>query len=384
MAIGSVIPAVSSRVLHEGGQGKVRQTGNLQDPEPDGSTSSPEPRLDHASVFPSGPAAGSSATALSYRNMQSESRDMQSESLRVIVNPAASDGRGYKAAMELVRLLEGRGMRCDVRRTGAPGHAAELAAEAVREGARRVVVAGGDGTMHEAVQGLLGSEDEPPPVALFPLGTGNDFHRMVGGGTTPADVAGLLEDGVVERFDVGRVQWENGERFFVNLLGVGIDVDILRCRARFKRLRGLPQYLAALLNAMVTFRAPAVDIKVEGDEEHRILARTTLSVITVGPSIGGGFKVNPSAAASDGKLDLCHFAALNALQILALVSRVIRGTHGASSFVTMCTLGSAVMRGQGGDPIWFEVDGELIHAPARELKVEVVPAALPMMVPAHA
>ena len=310
---------------------------------------------------------------------------MQGEPLRVIVNPAASGGRGHRAAADLLRVLEDHGVRCDARYTDAPGHAVELAAEAGREGVARVAVVGGDGTMHEVAQGLLGSGGDPlPPVALFPVGTGNDFHRMVGAERTAPAVAELLKSGMVKRFDVGRVRWDNGERFFVNLLGVGIDVDILRCRARFKRLRGLVQYLAALLNAMVTFRAPAIEIEVDNDEERRIRAGTTLSVITVGPSIGGGFMINPSAKASDGKLDLCHFAALNALQLLALVPRVIRGAHADSPFVTMCTLECAVIRRQGGDPLWFEVDGELAPEPARELRVDVVPGALPVMVPARA
>ena len=311
----------------------------------------------------------------------SASHGAHAEPLRVIVNPAAAGGRGREAAAELVHVLEDHGMRCDARHTDAPGHAARLAAEAGRQGVGRVVVVGGDGTMHEVAQGLLKSGDDPPPVALFPVGTGNDFHRMVGAGRSAAAVAAILEDGVVERFDVGRVQWETGERFFVNLLGVGIDVDILRCRTRFTWLPGLLQYLAALLNAMATFRAPAVEIEVEDDEERRIRAGTTLSVITVGPSIGGGFMINPSAAAADGKLDLCHVAALNALQLLALVPRVIRGAHADSPFVTMCTLCSAVIRAQSGEALWFEVDGELAPGPARELRVEVVPAALPVMVP---
>ena len=304
--------------------------------------------------------------------------------LRVIVNPAASGGRGRKAAETLVQVLERRAIRCDVRHTEAPGHAEDLAAEAVRDGVSGVVVVGGDGTMHEVAQGLVGSGADPlPAVALFPVGTGNDFHRMIGAERSAEAVAELLEGGAVERFDVGRVRWENGKRIFVNLFGVGIDVDILRCRTRFHWLRGLLQYLAALLNAMVTFRAPEIDIETGVAGTRRIQAGTILSVITVGPSIGGGFMINPAAEASDGRLDLCHVAALNWLQLLVLVPRVIRGTHGESPFVTMCRLDEAVVRRQDGEPLWFEVDGELAPEPARELRVEVVPRALPVMVPAR-
>ncbi len=322
----------------------------------------------------------------------------QTRPLRLIVNPAASGGRGRKAAAELIGVLVARGIPCDARYTAAPGHAEELAGEAVRDGVDRIVVVGGDGTMHEVAQGLLGraealrsdapAKDRLPALALFPVGTGNDFHRMVGGDRSAAAVARLLGEGVVERFDVGRARWEGGEKVFVNLLGVGIDVDILRCRARFQRLRGLLQYLAALLNAMVTFRAPEVEIDVgseaEGDEGRRIRSGTTLSVITVGPSIGGGFMINPAAKASDGKLDLCHCAAMSWLRLLSLVPRVIRGTHGDSPLVTMCRLERAAIRRPQGDPLWFELDGELAPGPARELRVEVVPRALPVLVPAHA
>ncbi len=311
---------------------------------------------------------------------------MQNPPLRIIVNPAARGGRGRKAATELLQVLADRAIPCDPRYTTGPGHAVELAAEAARDGLEKVAVVGGDGTMHEVAEGLLNSgRNRLPAIALFPVGTGNDFHRMVGAAGTAAGVAELLTTGTVERFDVGRVWWRNGETFFVNLFGVGIDVDILECRSRFTWLPGLLQYLAALLNALLTFRAPEVEIEMDDVEtERRIRARTTLSVITVGPSIGGGFMINPSAAASDGKLDLCHLPALNVPQVLALVPKVIRGVHGSSPLVTMRQLRRASLRRPDGGALRFEVDGEIGPAPARELHVEVVPGALSVLAPARA
>ena len=310
---------------------------------------------------------------------------MDTGSLRAIVNPAASGGRGRDAALELFTVLDGRGVAYETRYTEAPGHAVRLAAEAATEGAGRIVVVGGDGTIHEVAGGLLTSGVDPlPPVVVFPVGTGNDFYRMVGADRSVEDVADVLEGGKVEHFDVGRVRWENGERIFVNLLGVGVDVEVLHCRAKFSRLPGLLQYLAALLNALATFRPPDVHIEVieaGGSGGQHLAGATTLSVITVGPSIGGGFMINPDARASDGKLDLCHIPALGLLPILRLVPRVIRGTHGSSSEVTMRQLEEAVIRQPEGEPLWFELDGELAPEPARELRVRVVPGALPVMVP---
>ena len=309
---------------------------------------------------------------------------MNSEPVRAIINPAASGGRGRRAALELLAELDARSLPCEARYTEGPGHAAALAAEAREAGSRAVVVVGGDGTVHEVAGGLLaGGPGRLPPVSVFPAGTGNDFFRMVGAERSAAGVARVLEGGAVRHFDVGRVRWDDGERVFVNVVGVGVDVDVLRCRARFARLRGMAQYLAALIYALVTFRAPEVRIDV-GRAGPALVGRTTLSVVTVGPSIGGGFMVSPGARASDGRLDLFHVPALGLLRVLALVPRVIRGTHAGMKQLTMCRLEEARLGRTDGEPVWFEIDGELSPEPARELRIRVLPRALPVMVPAHA
>ncbi|MCY3612746.1 MAG: diacylglycerol kinase family lipid kinase [Gemmatimonadetes bacterium] len=312
---------------------------------------------------------------------------MSTAPLRVIVNPAASSGRGMKAAEALLGELDGQGWPCDARYTEAPGHASRLAAQAALEGIDRMVVVGGDGTVHEVAGGLLGSgADRMPAVAISPVGTGNDFYRMVSPRREVKELPRLLQEGAVKRFDVGRVRWEGGERVFVNLLGVGVDVEVLRCRTLYSRLPGLPQYLASFLHALARFRPQAVHIEVRagepaaGPREQHIRGRTTLSVITVGPSIGGGFMINPDAHALDGQLDLCHVAAGGLVPILRLVPKVMRGTHAGSPLVTMRRLERAVIRDPGGEPMWFELDGELAPEPAPELRVEVIPGAFPVLV----
>lgn len=278
-------------------------------------------------------------------------------------------------------------MRRQVRYTDAPGHAARLAAEAAAEGAAQIMVVGGDGTVHEVAGGLLADPSvRVPPLAVFPVGTGNDFFRMVrpnGKGTGPDDAVALLKDGTVERFDVGRVRWENGEQVFVNLLGVGVDVEVLRRRAKYSRLRGLAQYLAAFLDAVVSFKPPGLRIETgdppEGPEP--LSGRTTLLAVTVGPSIGGGFMINPEAAPADGRLDLCRVHALGWRQVAGLVPQVVRGRHAGSRHVTMRRIKSASIRAAGGEPFRFELDGELVPETARELHVDVLPRALPVLVP---
>ena len=306
---------------------------------------------------------------------------MSTAPIRVIVNPAASSGRGGKAARSLLRELDSLGQRYDARHTDAPGHASRLAAEAALDGVSRLIVVGGDGTIHEVAGGLLESGAERlPTVAVCPVGTGNDFYRMVSSRRGVREVTRLLGEGVVKRFDVGRVRWDGGERVFVNLLGVGVDVEVLRCRALYSRLPGLAQYLAALLHALARFKPPEVHVEVGGAGGQHIRGRTILAVITVGPSVGGGFMINPEADGSDGRLDLCHIAAPGLFKILGLVPKVMKGAHAGSPLVTMRRLERAVLRDPEGLPMWFELDGELAPEPARMLQVEVIPRAFPVLV----
>ena len=314
---------------------------------------------------------------------------MSTGAVRVVVNPASSGGRGRRAGRKLVAALDAVAVPRQVRVTEAPGHAARLATEAAFDGTERIVVVGGDGTVHEVAGGLLASgRSSLPAVAVFPVGTGNDFFRMVdpnGGRRTPEDTVALLREGRVERFDVGRARWENGERVFVNLLGVGVDVEVLRRRAKYSRLRGLAQYLAAFLDAVASFKPP--DLRVEANDgagaAELLSGRTTLLAVTVGPSIGGGFMINPGASPADGKLDLCRVDALRWRHVASLVPRVVRGKHAGSHQVTMRRIESASVRAAGGEPFRFEMDGELVSEAARELRVEVVPSALPVLVPPH-
>ncbi len=304
--------------------------------------------------------------------------------IRAIVNPAAAGGRGRKAARTLLRTLAARDIALEPLYTEAPGHASRLARAAVKDGTERLIVVGGDGTIHEVAQGLLGAAPgRIPAVVLHPVGTGNDFFRMIGRKRGVRGVVATLLGGRVERFDAGRARWEGGERVFVNLLGTGIDVDILRRRSRFRRLPGLLQYLAALVSAMASFRPRELVIELDAGSAGAwsVGGPTTIAAITVGPSIGGGFRVNPKARATDGRLDLCHFGAVGWLSFARLVPRVIRGRHGDSSVVAAGQFRRAVVRRPGGDPFHFEVDGELVAEPVRELQVEVIPGALPVMVP---
>ena len=297
----------------------------------------------------------------------------------VIVNPAASGGGGGRLLPGLEERLREKGVEFEVRRTVGPGHGAELGRQLAREGAPAALVVGGDGTIHEVANGLLaeGGEAVSTALAVVPLGTGNDFYRMVGAPSDPESALDVLLSGVVRRFDVGHVTWEGGSSYFVNLLGVGIDVEVLRRRAAFKRLTGLAQYLAALPQALFSYRSRSMRVTTE--EGEVLEGPITLAAVTVGPSVGGGFLLSPGATPDDGLLDLLFVERIGLLKVARYLPRVVRGTHGSEDEIHMRQLRSVRIESSDGDEFMFDMDGELGPAATSWLEARLVPAALPVL-----
>lgn len=309
--------------------------------------------------------------------------------VHVILNPTSSSGKAAALERRVRTALRERGVGHRLRTTEARGHATELAVQARVEGARTVVAVGGDGTVHEVANGLLAGDttaEGVPALAVVPVGTGNDFFRMVGGPSDVDATLALVEHGVRTLFDVGRARWAGGSRYFVNLLGVGVDVDVIRRRDAFRRLPGLAQYLTALLVALLRFQPVPLQVRLSDDVESGegdevIEGRTHLAAITVGPSAGGGFLLNPAAEPADGALDLCWVDALSYLQVLTYLPRVVRGTHETLDVVRLRRFRHGRLERSDGDALEFELDGEVMVERVPWIEVSVEPGRLPVLVP---
>lgn len=304
-----------------------------------------------------------------------------SDQLRVILNPWSGSGAGERLLPRLQSALEGRGLPFRLECTERPGHAQELATRAGDEGAAVVLAAGGDGTIHEVANGLMASGGEPR-LAVLPLGTGNDFHRMVGTDRSIDAALDLVQRGFPHGFEVGRVRWDGGEQFFINAVGVGVDTEVLLSRDRFRRLKGLAQYVAAVLSAVTRYRPIEVEVVLDGGE--RFVDRTMLAAVCVGPSAGGGFRLSPDARPDDGLLDLLFVDALSLPQVVRYLPKVIRGTHKNIPVVRMRTLRHLEIRSTDGEPFLFELDGELMPEATPALEIDVIPSALSVLRPVPA
>ncbi len=302
--------------------------------------------------------------------------------VHVILNPRSAGGKGARVLGRLPGRLTEAGFEHDLHVTRAPGHARALAAGLPDEPGVRVLVVGGDGTLHEAVNGLIDRGEPLPPVAVLPVGTGNDFFRMVRSGPGIEEALAALRVETPRYFDLGQVRWQgSASEVFVNLAGVGLDVEVLRRRARFRRVPGLLQYLCALGTALVGFRRPSVVVRFDtpGAESRELSGETLLTAVTVGPSVAGGIRLAPDARADDGALDLFMVEGLGVPAVARYLPSIFRGTHSNVPNIHMHRIRNLRIEDREGRDLHFELDGELMPEASPWIEIDILPGVLPVL-----
>jgi diacylglycerol kinase (ATP) len=295
--------------------------------------------------------------------------------MRVILNPMARDGAGRRLRSVIERELERRRLDFDLVLTEGPWHARDLAREAAAAGIRRIVAAGGDGTIHEVANGLLATRRNGVALGLIPIGTGNDFVKLVPGTGTRDAAYGTLADGVEHAVDVGVARWDGNTEHFVNAMGTGVDVEVVRRLRRTKLLPGGVSYVSALIRALASFRPPAVNVTVDG---RQVSERIMNLAVCNGISIGGSFRICPEARPDDGLLDVCLIGEMSVVRNARMVPRVITGTHVGRDSVTMLRGAAVHISMADGRPFAFQLDGEMreVADGAAGISIEIVPAGL--------
>lgn len=301
-----------------------------------------------------------------------------------VLNPAARNGTAGRRWPDLAARLHAAGIGGPAYTTVEAGDAECLAREAAAS-ADAVVVVGGDGTIHEAVNGLAGTG---AVFGVLPFGTGNDFAHALGmPDDVPAAVAALAAADVRDT-DLGRVRWETptpdggaawSTRRFANCLGVGFDALAALGAARTKWLGGNAAYVAAVLHALWDLRGAGVRARVAVDGADVHAGPLFLCEVGNGHSIGGGFLMTPDATPHDGRLDVCVVRHLPTRRALRLLPSAIRGAHVGQPEVTM-TGGTRVSLSADTFSLPVQADGEGLTLTARTVEVEVEPGALRALV----
>lgn len=299
--------------------------------------------------------------------------------MQIIVNPAAGAGKTAKKWPQIMTLLKSLGLDFKHDLTEAPGHAIELAKEAVRKGYKFVVSVGGDGTIHEIVNGLheAGANGDVT-VGIVNTGTGADYIRTLGVPRRYKDACKCLLSSNRRTVDLGVVEYvKNGKkakRLFVNFAGIGFDAEVVKATTeKFKAMGDMPSYLMGLFSTLMSYENRDVSIIIDGKSGVR---RICTVMLNNGRYAGGGMMPAPNADPGDGFFDLVIIDDITKPDLLISIPRIYRGTHLTHPKVTLMrvreveiipTLTSAV-----------QADGELLgEAPAR---FTVLPAALQVIV----
>jgi diacylglycerol kinase (ATP) len=295
--------------------------------------------------------------------------------VKIIVNPAADGGRLGREWPQIAGRLDGWGLSAPVVFTEAPWHATDLAAGAVAEGIQRVVVAGGDGTVCEAAEGLHragGGE-----LAILPLGTGNDSARTLGVPRDLEEAARAAVGGRVRSVDLIRI----GDHVVFNAIGVGLTGDIndraMNIKAaKIPMLRGILVYLVAALSALFRYRMQTVRM-VTGDRNYE----GTMLILAVhgGPTTGGGFALTPAAVPDDGLLDACLVEEVGPFGRLMRLAAAMRGALGKKKGTL--ELQAPWLELHFDEPLPAHLDGNSVTLEPPVARFEVVPGALKVVVP---
>jgi YegS/Rv2252/BmrU family lipid kinase len=290
----------------------------------------------------------------------------------LIANPTARHGETAKLLPVVQQLLSN--LSHDMAVTEYAGHATELAAAAA--GYDLVVATGGDGTVHEVLNGLMSIPSfQRPALGILPTGSGNDTRRMLGVPDDVAQAALVLATGERRRFDVGVC---NGV-YFNNSFAAGLDAKVTAKAVEYKttkRRSGLWLYVTALLH--VLFRElDSFDLRIGFDGKPAEEVNTLIVAVTIGQTYGGGFLITPDAVPDDGEFDVCMIDPLSLPQALARLPFVVFGRHTRMKPVHMSRHTSLVIACDQALPA--QVDGEVLLE--QRYEISIMPRSIECVVP---
>ena len=327
---------------------------------------------------------------------------MPSDRVVVIAHPGAGRGAFARVWPAMAAELDARGVAYDVRLTTRAMEAADFAHAAAEEGAPLVLAVGGDGTLHEVVNGLLHDDgsgsphpaDRLPALGLVPAGRGSDyarglhiprepdllaerFARVVDGDPTATRLVDIGEatyrvtsvvagrpapEPPIVETPPGEVEFDGGERqarYFINGAGVGFSPFVAQRTARFPPRLGAYLYTAASLLTIVDWRERGLHLRWhDGAEETRAVESIELAL---GGYEGGGMHVAPDADPTDGLFDAVLIDATSRWELVTFAWRIRTGDHLRSPQVAVRrSAGLSIEVADGRGPVYLQADGELL------------------------
>jgi diacylglycerol kinase (ATP) len=283
--------------------------------------------------------------------------------LVVIANPKSGHGKAAAQLSGIAGILRSAGLDYRIVETARPGHATEVARAALAAGERYLVAVGGDGTIHEVVNGML--EDDRPiatdaVLGVVPAGSGCDFVKSVGLPGDAVRAARHLSGSDVRALDVGKVTFGAGTtRYFLNIAEIGLGGSVVDRAAGLTRWPGPARYFIGFWLTLPRFRPATVRLEADG---QAFGSRAYNVVVANCRYYGGGMHISPKSAPEDGLLDVLVMVGPKS-DAFVLLPKVYRGKHLPHRHIV--EMRASRIRVEPDAPLTIEADGEVLGtAPA--------------------
>ena len=292
----------------------------------------------------------------------------------MIVNPVAGGGRGLDDFPQISKHLRDAHIRYEPVFTEHKFHATELTVSAVREGYRHIIVVGGDGTLHEAVNGLFIQQEVRPDqvlLAVVAVGTGNDWVRTFGISNRYQDAIAAIAAGHSFLQDVGVVSYEESHyrqhRYIANVAGAGFDAQVIRKHSHMKKKghKSRWRYTWCLVRSYFSYKSTGTKVWVD----DRLVYNDLLLSAAIGicKYNGGGMQQLPDAVADDGMLDVSLIRPIHFWHILFRFHYLFNG--GIYRIRHVLQARGSRIRIESSPEVSVEVDGELLGETPLEFSV---------------
>lgn len=287
-----------------------------------------------------------------------------------IVNPSAGQGKALTKWQSIEDKVKEMLPGLIVKYTKGPGHAIDIAKSAVKGNYQLLIIVGGDGTINEAVNGMIGGNLK---LAIIPAGTGNDLAKTLDIPEEPIKAADLIRYGKIKKIDVGLID----NKYFINMAGFGFDASVANKVNRKRILRGNLAYLYAILQTIFDYTAVKTIIEIDGKEYNE---NVTLVSIGNGAFIGGGVKMLPYAVIDDGLMDICVVKYTSKITILKSLPLLYKGNHiNLSQCQFLKGKKVIIKKCEANSNIYAQYDGQILQNIPKVFSI--VPKALDVFVP---
>jgi YegS/Rv2252/BmrU family lipid kinase len=307
--------------------------------------------------------------------------------IKLILNPVADRGHAWKSEPDLRRIVQE-----EIEKTGDvdaydltwvsteyPLHATELASE---KGYDAVVALGGDGVVHEIVNGLMTFDaDQRPRLGVIPIGSGNDFAHNVGLPDDPHEAARCIIGDITRPIDAGIITDGTGRsEYWNNTVGIAFSGAVNIAGRKRTKMRGFLVYFVAVLETIL-FKPADLDATFKIDDQQLFDRRVSMISVNNGPREGGGFPTSPNAIMDDGLLTYTLMRHVGRLGMLRFLPVVMAANH--LKYTKIFDNNTAKhMNIKGQQTMVIHTDGEVYgpwEANIREVDISIIPGALQVL-----